>query len=217
MGEENLAQVGPTAVSLLALILSLFNLYLQRRDRRPRLEIRARYEYRVGTRDGTSEVDTSPQIHDDSQEGLYLLLGDFLREHGLGYPQGTPLVRFALSNKGDKAVYLDHIRLVFRAGGRLFGDRLVLDPVEDRVLPLELAEGVANVLGQGERLPVELAPGDGVGYRFELIRLATTLRREGYTGDVRVTLEATDRLGNVYRRPFGVDTDLWTFPEGSGV
>jgi hypothetical protein len=162
--------------------------------------------------DEASDTDALPQIHDDSQEGLYLLLGDFLREHGLGYPQGTPLVRFALSNKGDKVVYLDHIRLVFRTGGRLSGNRLVLDPVEDRVLPLELAEGVANVLGQGGRLPVELAPGDGVGYRFELIRLANTLRKEGHAGNVRVNLEATDRLGNVYRRHFGVDTDLWAYP-----
>jgi len=123
-------------------------------------------------------------------------------------------VRFALSNKGDKAVYLDGIRLVFRTGGRLFGAKLVLDPAEDRVLPLELAEGVANVLGQGGSLPVELAPGDGAGYRFELIRLANTLRKEGYAGYIRITLEATDWLGNVYRRPFNVDTDLWAYPRG---
>jgi hypothetical protein len=214
MGEESLVQLGPALVSLLALLISLFNLYLQRRDRRPRLEIRARYEYRVGILDGASEADALPQIHDDSQEGLYLLLGDFLREHGLGYPQGTPLVRFALSNKGDKAVYLDDIRLVFRNDGRLFGNRLVIDPLEDRLLPLELAEGVANILGQGGSLPVELAPGDGAGYRFELIRLANTLRKEGYAGNVRITLEATDRLGNVYRKPFCVDTDLWAYPRG---
>jgi hypothetical protein len=214
MGGESLAQLGPALVSLLALLLSLFNLYLQRRDRRPRLEIRARYEYRVDILDGASEADALPQIHDDSQEGLYLLLGDFLREHGLGYPQGTPLVRFALSNKGEKAVYLHGIRLVFRTGGRLFGDRMVLDPVEDRVLPLELAEGVANVLSQGGSPPVELAPGDGVGYRFELIRLANALRQEGYAGNVRINLEATDRLGNVYRRPFSVDTNLWAYPRG---
>ncbi len=215
MGEESLAQLGPALVSLLALLLSLFNLYLQRRDRQPRLEVRTRYEYRVDTLDGVSEADALPQIHDDSQEGLYLLLGDFLREHGLGYPQGTtPLVRFALLNKGDKAVYLDGIRLVLRNGTSLFGDRLVLDPVEDRVLSLELAEGVANVLGQSGSLPVELAPGDSAGYRFELIRLANTLRKEGYAGNVRVTLEATDRLGNVYRRPFSVDTDLWAYPKG---
>ena len=214
MGGESLAQLGPALVSLLALLLSLFNLYLQRRDRRPRLEIRARYEYRIDALDGASEADALPQIHDDSQEGLYLLLGDFLREHGLGYPQGTPLVRFALSNKGDKAIYLDGLRLVFRTGGRLFGDGLVLDPVEDRVLSLKLAEGVANVLGQGGSLPVELAPGDSTGYRFELIRLANTLKKEGYAGNVRITLEANDRLGNVYRRPFGVDTDLWAYPRG---
>lgn len=201
MGEENLAQVGPTAVSLLALVLSLFNLYLQRRDRRPRLEIRARYEYRTGDPDVTSGRDASPPLlHDDSQEGLYLLLGNFLREYGLEYPQGIPVIRFALSNKGDRVLYLASIRLVFRPGNRLFGDRLVLDPTEDRVFPLELAEGVANVLGQG-RPPVELVPGDGVGYRFELIRLANTLRGEGHTGNVRIVLEASDRVGNTYRRP----------------
>ena len=87
MVRDNLAQVGPTVVSLLALVLSLFNLYLQRRDRRPRLEIRARYEYRTATSDGTSGEDALPALlHDDSQEGLYLLLGDFLREYGLEYP-----------------------------------------------------------------------------------------------------------------------------------
>jgi hypothetical protein len=212
MSEESLAQeVGPTAVSLLALVLSLFNLYLQRRDRRPRLEIRARYEYRVDALDGTSDADALPQIHDDSQEGLYLLLGNFLREHGLEYPQGSPVVRFALSNKGDKVIYLDNIRLVFCTGGRLVGERLVLDPTEDRVIPLELGEGIANILGQG-RLPVELVPGDGVGYRFELVRLANTLRKEGYTGNIRISLEATDRLGNVYRRPVWINTDLWGYP-----
>ena len=213
MGEENLAQVGPTAVSLLALVLSLFNLYLQRRDRRPRLEIRARYEYRTSDPDVTSGRDAFPPLlHDGSQEGLYLLLGNFLREYGLEYPQGIPVIRFALSNKGDRDLYLASIRLVFRPGNRLFGDRLVLDPTEDRVFPLELAEGVANVLGQG-RSPVELVPGDGVGYRFELIRLANTLRGEGHTGNVRMVLEASDRVGNTYRLPFGVNTDLWAYPE----
>ena len=211
MGEGNLAQVGPAAVSLLALLFSLFNLYLQRRDRRPRLEIRARYEYRVDTPDEASDADALPQIHDDSQEGLYLLLGDFLREHRLEYPQGTPVVRFVLSNKGDKVVYLDSIRLLFRTGGRPFGERLVLDLIEDRVLPFELAEGVANVLGQGGP-PVELVPGDGVGYRFELIRLANTLTKEGHTGNICLTLEATDRLGNVYRRHFEANTNLWAYP-----
>ena len=139
-----------------------------------------------------------------------MLLGNFLREYGLEYPQGSPVVRFALTNKGDKVVYLDNVRLVFRTGGRLVREWLVLDPTEDRVLPLELAEGIANVLAQG-RLPVELVPGGGVGYRFELVRLANTLRSEGYTGNIRVVLEATDRLGNVYRRAVGINTDLWGY------
>lgn len=214
MGEESLVQAGPIAVSVLALVLSLVNLYLQRRDRRPRLEIRTRYEYRTDTPNGTSNEDTPPPlIHDDSQEGLYLLLGNFLREHGLKYPQGTPIVRFALSNKGDRVLYLDDIRLTLRTGNHLFGDRFVLDPAEDRVLPLELAEGAANILAQSGRPSVELVPGDGVGYRFELIRLSNALVKEGYTGNVRLTLEATDRLGNVYRRPFGINTDLWAYHE----
>jgi hypothetical protein len=28
-----------------------------------------------------------------------------------------------------------------------------------------------------------------------------------------MALEASDRLGNTYRRPFGVNTDLWAYPE----
>ena len=64
MSAESVTQFGPVAVSLLALALSLVNLYLQRRDRRPRLEIRARYEYRTGTSDGASDNDAlPPQIH----------------------------------------------------------------------------------------------------------------------------------------------------------
>jgi hypothetical protein len=52
-----------------------------------------------------------------------------------------------------------------------------------------------------------------VGYKFELTRLANTLRKEGHTGNVRLTLETTDRLENVHRRPFSVNTDLWAYPE----
>jgi hypothetical protein len=62
---------------------------------------------------------------------------------------------------------------------------------------------------------VELVPGDSVGYKFELTRLANTLRKEGHTGNVRLTLEATDRLGNAYRHSFSVDTNLWAYPEGN--
>ncbi len=215
MSGELLVQVGPAATSVLALVLSLISLYLQRRDRSPRLKIRVRYEYRSGTRDETN--DGTPRIYDDSQEGLYLLLGDFLREYGLEYPQGSPVVRFALSNEGERDVYLESLRLVFRASDRRFGDRLVLDPVEERVIPYDLARGTINVLDHGaaQQAPVELVPGDGVGYKFELTRLANTLRKEGHTGNVRLTLEATDRLGNIYRHSFSVDTNLWAYPQGN--
>ena len=212
---RNLAGAGPTVVSVLALVLSLLNLYLQRRDRRPRLKIRARYEYRAGIPEGGSPGGAPvPQVHDESQEGLYLRLGDFLREHGVGYPRGSPVVRFAISNEGERAAYLGAVRLVFRDGGRL-GRRMVLDPVQKRVLPLDLARDAANVAGSGaaEGLPVELVPGNGVGYKFSLTRLANTLEKEGCAGNVRLSLEATDRLGNAYRRPFRVNTDLWAYHE----
>lgn len=206
MGDEELAVVGPAAASLLALVLSLLNLYLQRRDRRPRLKVRVRYEYRAVVGEDPSVA----RMHDRSQRGLYMRLGDFLREHGLEYPRGTPVVRFAISNEGEKVAYLSTVRLVFREGG-VFGRRMVLDPVQDRVMPVELARGVANVVGG--QIPVEIVPGDGVGYRFSLTRLATALEREGHAGDVQLVLEAADRLGNTYRRPFRVSTDLWAYHE----
>jgi hypothetical protein len=210
---ELLTQVGTAATSVLALVFSLLNLFLHRKDRRPRLRIRVRYEYRIDSSGEDPAKDpSSPRIHDDSQEGLYLRLGDFLRAYGLTYPQGSPVVRFAISNEGEKAIYLESVKVVLRPNQPFSGDRLVLDPVEDRVIPYELARGTtADVLAQhgGEGLPVELVPGDGVGYRFELVRLANVLKRDGHTGAVRLTLEVTDRLGNVYLRPFSVNTDLW--------
>lgn len=209
-----LTQTLPTAASVLALALSLVNLYLQRRDRRPRLGIRARYEYRVGGPSSDTGDAPPPRIHYDSQEGLYLRLGDFLREYALEYPQGTPLVRFSLSNEGERAIYLADIRLVLRTGKRPCGERLVLDPVEDRVISASLAGDTSNLIHSEEEAgrTVELVPGDSAGYKFELVRLANTLRREGYAGNIRLALEATDRIGNAYRRRFEVNTDLWAYP-----
>lgn len=209
----NLAEVGPAVVSVLAFVFSLLNLYLQRRDRRPRLRIRVRYEYRVGMPGGQTAGDSpAPQMHDESQEGLYMRLGDFLREHGVEYPRGTAVARFAITNEGEKVAWISAVRLVFREGG-LIGRRMVLDPVQKRTLPLNLARDAANIAGSdaAESLPVELVPGNGVGYRFSLTRLANTLEKEGHAGNVRLSLEVTDRLGNAYRRPFQVNTDLWAY------
>jgi len=130
------------------------------------------------------------------------------------YPRGSPVVRFAVSNEGERVAYLNAVRLVFREGGPL-GRRMVLDPVQKRVLPLHLARDAANVAGSGaaDGLAVEIVPGDGVGYRFSLTRLANTLEKEGHVGNVRLSLEATDRLGNAYRHPFRVNTDLWAYHE----
>ena len=213
---ELATQVGTTATSVLALVLSLLNLYLHRRDRRPRLRIRARYEYRIDASVVELGKAPPPRIHDDSQEGLYLRLGDFLREYGLDYPQGSPVVRFAVSNEGERAIYLESVKLVLHPNPHLFGERLVLDPVDNKVIPCELARGTtADIIGQhgGEKLPVELVPGDGVGYKFELTRLGNILRKEGYTGNVRLMLEVTDRLGNVHVYSFSVNTDLWAYPK----
>jgi hypothetical protein len=210
-----LTQTLPTAASLLALALSLVNLYLQRRDRRPRLRIRVRYEYRVGGSPVESEGEDAPppRIHYDSQEGLYLRLGDFLREYALEYPQGTPLIRFSLSNEGERAIYLASIRLVLRPGRRLSRKRLVLDPVEERVISSELTGGTSNLIHSKDYdRTVELVPGDSAGYKFEIVRLANTLKQEGYAGNICLMLEATDRTGNAYRRRFEVNTDLWAYP-----
>ncbi len=144
-----------------------------------------------------------------------MLLGDFLKEHDIDYPQGTPLVRFALSNEGQRPIYLHSLRLSFYVGPYPFGQRLILHLANERIMSARLAGEAANMLGQGphQKPPVELVPGDSVGYKFELIRLANILREEGYTGNVRLSLEATDRLGTVYRRPFDVDTNLWAYPD----
>ena len=255
MDGETLARVLPAAASSVALVLSLAGLYLQRRDRRPRLKVRVRYEYRLGPAgrppgrspghspgEASDAGNARPRIHDDSQKGLYKRLGDFLVEHGLQRePEGHSVVRFSLSNEGEKVVYLGSVRLYLllagtspdarlaeRFGGRFFGNRLIVDPVRERVLSAELAGPTANILGTagGEagrapgraphRAPVEIVPGDAVGYRFGLDHLADTLVEEGYKGDRRLILEATDRVGNVYQCAFGVDTDLWAPPEPDG-
>ncbi len=211
-----LTQVATAAASLLALGLSALNLYLQRKDRRPRLGIRVRYEYRAGgAGSAAAEEAASPRIYDASQESLYLLLGDFLREHGLEYPQGTPLVRFALSNGGQRPVYLDGLRITLQQNRLRPGTRLVLDPLERRVVPIRLAGEAGGILGHdpASGRPVELLPGDGVGYKFGLIRLANILKHEGHTGNVRLVLEAVDRMGNTYQQPFEVNTDLWAYPD----
>jgi hypothetical protein len=124
------------------------------------------------------------------------------------------LIRFSLSNEGERPIYLEGIRLTLRAGKRLSRELLVLDPAEDRILSSELARVTSNLLSS-ESEPgktVELVPGDSAGYKFELVRLANTLKQEGYTGNTRLTLEATDRVGNTYRRRFEVNTDLWAYP-----
>ena len=205
----------------MALLLSILNLYLQRKDRRPQLKIRVRYEYRAAPPTATDRETEPLRIHDDSQEGLYLLLGDFLREHGLTYPQGSPVVRFAISNAGQRTVYIDSVRLALHTGGTRFGEQLVFDPSEERLIPADLAKDQTNIVLSGKRTrrrhPLELVPGDAIGYSFELIRLANTLKAAGHLGNVRMRLEVSDRLGKIHRCQFGVDTDLWAYSEEQDI
>jgi hypothetical protein len=192
---DSLIELVPYLASVLAVLLSLLNLYLGRRDRSPRLRIRLRYEYRAGG---------EAAVHDRTQEGLYMRLGEFLREYDLAYPSGTPAVRFAVSNVGERSVHLKSLRLVLRV--RPFGKILVLDPKHGRLRPAELsADAPVNLLSR----PVEVRPGRSLGYRFELMRLSETLVSEGVDGNVRLVLEITDRSGRVHRRGFYVNTDLW--------
>lgn len=192
---SDLAGLAPYLASVLAVLLSLLNLYLGRRDRSPRLRTRLRYEYRA---------DGEAAVYDRSQEGLYMRLGEFLREYGLAYPSGTPVVRFAVSNAGGRSVHLKALRIVRRA--RPFGKTLVVDLKEGRLRPAELSSGgSANLLAN----PSEVRPGRSVGYRFELLRLSEVLVSEGLSGDVGLVLEITDRGGRVHGRRFRVDTDLW--------
>jgi len=91
----------------------------------------------------------------------------------------------------------------------------VLNPVEDRIISPELAGATSNLLhfeSNGGRT-VELIPGGSAGYKLELVRLANTLKQEGYTGNTHITLEAADRIGNTYRARFEVNTDLWAYPK----
>jgi hypothetical protein len=193
---DDLARLAPYLASVLAVLLSLLNLYLGRRDRSPRLRIRARYEYRA---------DGEAAVHDRTQEGLYMRLGEFLREYDLAYPSGTPVVRFAVSNVGGRSVHLKGLRIVQRSGP--FGKSLVLDLKARRLRPAELSsEGPVNLLSS----PSEVGSGRSVGYRFELMRLSEVLVSEGIHGNVRLVLEITDRGGRVHKRRFRVNTDLWS-------
>jgi hypothetical protein len=192
---DSLAQLAPYLASALAVLLSLLNLYLGRRDRSPRLRIRLRYEYRAGG---------EAAVHDRTQEGLYMRLGEFLREYDLAYPSGTPVVRFAVSNVGERSVHLKSLRLVLRV--RPFGKVLVLDPKHGRLRPAELSSGAPVNLLSG---PAEVKSGRSLGYRFELMRLSEVLVSEGIDGNVRLVLEITDRSGRVHRCGFDVNTDLW--------
>lgn len=205
---ETFERAATAAASLLAVCLSLLNLHLRRRDRRTRVGVRVRYEYRVGGRGG-------PRLHDRTQHGLYLGLGEFLRAHGLKYPDGKPVLRFALTNAGGQPVYLEAVRLVLRSGIRGCGRPLVVDLAGGDVLPRKLAAGTANLVHPGGGEPRELVPGGRAGYRVELVRLARVLEEHGHSGNVRLAVEAEDSLGVRHRRAFRLDTHLWS-PEQDG-
>jgi hypothetical protein len=180
------------ASAVLALALSALTLALQRRDRFPRVRVRHRYEYRAG----------SHALHARSERLLSLRLGPFLAEHGLGGPDGVPVVRFAVSNPGPHPIRLQEARILLRRPPR---KPLVVDPAGGAVSPRELGATAPILPPEG----VPLGPGDAVGYRFELAPLASALAAEGFRRPTRLALEFSDHLGRKHRRPFSVDPNLW--------
>ncbi len=192
----------PYLASSLAVTLSLLTLYFQRRDREPRLGIRVRYEYRAGGEAGSA-------FHQDTQEDLYLRLGEFLRENGLAYSRvaasGAPMVRFAITNRSEKPIRLMDMRLVLRDQKKGSGE-VVLDPREGRTRQAALGgDETGNLLSE----PVRLRVSESVGKRLELARLSNILISEGFDGEVRVLLVVGDQSGKTHRKPFLVNTDLW--------
>ena len=131
-------------------------------------------------------------------------------------------MRFAISNASERTVHIDSVRLASCTDDPWATGRLVFDPSKERLIPADLAKDTANILYKRiiQRRPLELVPGDAVGYSFELVRLANTLKSAGHSDKVRMTLDVSDRLGRVHRCPFDVDTDLWAYTQeqdGSGI
>jgi hypothetical protein len=204
------------AIAALALAVSALGLFLSRRDKRVRLEISVRYEYRARASGG------SVRARGASQEELLASLADFLRAHDLGYADGEAVVSFVLKNRGNTAVYPRTARLLLLSekGGSVAGvfsrfrgrEPLVVDPASGCVRASEFpggAEDVAARTGPDRRLPDHISPGRSFGLWCGLSPLARVLISEGYPGEVEMALQIRDQLGNSFIAPFPLDTDIW--------
>lgn len=207
------------AVAVLALAVSALGLFLSRRDKKARLEITVRYEYRA------SSPDSRPvRARGASQAELLASLADFLRTHALGYDDGEAVMSFVLENRGSSAVYPRTARLLLLSGGEKnkgFASRFprarrgkppVVDIAAGKVRTSELpggAEDIAAFTSADRRLPDHISPGKSLGLWCGLHPLARVLASEGHTGEVELALQVRDQLGHTFIAPFPLDTDIW--------
>lgn len=204
------------SVAVLALAVSALGLFLSRRDRRVRLEVSVRYEYRAVSPGGRVRARGA------SQEELLASLADFLRAHDLGYADGEAVVSFVLKNRGSAAIYPRTARLLLlseknKGSAGVFPrfrgpEPLVVEPGSGRVRASELSGGAEDVAASGgadRRLPDHIPPGRSVGLWCGLSTLSRVLATEGHAGKVEMALEIRDQLGNSFTEPFALDTDIW--------
>lgn len=206
------------AVAVLALAVSAFGLFLSRRDKKARLEITVRYEYRASSPDGPVRARGA------SQAELLASLADFLRTHALGYDDGEAVMSFVLENRGSSAVYPRTARLLLLSGGKKNkgiasrfplarrGKTSVVDIAAGKVRTSELpggAEDIAAFTSADRRLPDHISPGKSLGLWCGLHPRARVLASEGHTGEVELALQVRDQLGHVFIAPFPLDTDIW--------
>ncbi|MGH3086272.1 MAG: hypothetical protein ACRDSJ_03000 [Rubrobacteraceae bacterium] len=213
---QTVADLAGAGIAAVALAVSALGLFLSRRDRKARLEILVRYEYRaISSR-------APARARGGSQEELIASLGDFLRAHDLGYADGEAVVSFVLRNRGSSAIYPRTARLLLLSGGRENRDfagllacrdrPLVVDPGSGRVRAAELsggAEDVATYTDADRRLPEQISPGRSLGVWCGLSPLSRVLVSEGHAGRLELALQVRDQLGNVFTAPFRLDTEIW--------
>lgn len=95
------------------------------------------------------------------------------------------LYTITLSNPGEKAVSVTSIRFGINGGqALLYGSMVGFGPTPGTLTPL----------------PHKIEPGDSAAFWVELERLQDDLRRQGYSGDARVTVQAGDAVGKKHKK-----------------
>ncbi len=95
------------------------------------------------------------------------------------------LYTITLSNPGEKVVNVTSIGFGIKGGQTLtYGSMVGLGPTPGTLTPL----------------PHKIEPGDSATFWVELERLQGDLRRQGYSGDARVTIQAGDAVGKKHKK-----------------